>query len=122
MQFVEDPKDSRYNLSHHDKEGFTVNGKIYPQSLIIGRETLISDWRPQTLDALKPRDFDVVIELAPSIVLIGTGQNREILDMAVIAPLFQAGIGVEIMSTPAACRTLVVLQSEGRDVLAALLR
>ncbi|VAW74722.1 FIG020313: hypothetical protein [hydrothermal vent metagenome] len=40
---------------------------------------------------------------------------------ALTAPLLEAGIGVEVMDTAAACRTFNVLLSEGRPVVAALL-
>ena len=36
------------------------------------------------------------------------------------APLTQAGIGLEIMDTAAACRTYNILMSEDRNVVAAL--
>ncbi len=40
---------------------------------------------------------------------------------ALVRCLIERGIGVEMMDTPAACRTYNVLASEGRVVLAALL-
>ena len=40
---------------------------------------------------------------------------------AVMAPLYRAGIGVEVMDTRAACRTYNILQAEGRQVLAAII-
>ncbi|HET7401964.1 MAG TPA: MTH938/NDUFAF3 family protein, partial [Usitatibacter sp.] len=36
-------------------------------------------------------------------------------------PLYKAGIGVEVMDTPAACRTYNILLGEGRNVIAALI-
>jgi uncharacterized protein len=39
----------------------------------------------------------------------------------VLQPLAQAGIGVEVMDTPAACRTYNFLMAEGRKVAAALM-
>jgi uncharacterized protein len=39
----------------------------------------------------------------------------------VLAPLYQAGIGVEVMDTRAACRTYNILLAEGRRVVAALI-
>jgi uncharacterized protein len=35
--------------------------------------------------------------------------------------LNEAGVGVEVMDTPAACRTFNILAAEGRSVVAALL-
>ena len=55
------------------------------------------------------------------IVLLGTGKDHVFPDMAALAPLIQQGIGIECMHTEAACRTYTIMQSEGRNVLAALI-
>ena len=54
-------------------------------------------------------------------MLLGTGPVFRFPEAARLAPLYQAGIGVEVMDTPAACRTYNILMGEGRKVLAALL-
>jgi uncharacterized protein len=38
----------------------------------------------------------------------------------VLRPLIEAGVGLETMNTPAACRTYNILMGEGRRVLAAM--
>ena len=50
----------------------------------------------------------------PEVVIIGTGARHVFLPQELIAPLMHAGIGVEIMSTSAACRTYNILSAEGR--------
>ncbi len=55
------------------------------------------------------------------VVFVVTGAEITHIPTALRAPLEQAGIGVETMSSPAACRTYNVLLSEGRRVAAALL-
>mgnify|MGYP006155089711 CR=1 FL=1 len=47
--------------------------------------------------------------------------NIKEVDSTVRAALEGAGIGVEVMSSPAACRTYNVLLGEGRLIAAALL-
>ncbi len=54
------------------------------------------------------------------VLLIGTGARLEPLARDVRLELRAAGIGVEIMTTPAACRTYNLLVAEGRRVAAAL--
>jgi uncharacterized protein len=56
----------------------------------------------------------------PEIVLIGTGNRQVFPAPAVLRPLIEAGVGIEVMSTAAACRTYNLLLAEGRRVLAAL--
>ena len=58
---------------------------------------------------------------AIDVLLIGMGAEIRPLDRALRARLEAAGIGVEIMATPPACRSYNVLLGEGRRVAAALL-
>lgn len=55
------------------------------------------------------------------VLLIGMGGEISYLPPDVRATLEAAGIGVEIMATPPACRTYNVLLGEGRLIAAALL-
>jgi uncharacterized protein len=55
------------------------------------------------------------------VVLVGTGADIAAMPVAFRDALVEAGIGVEFMSTPSACRTYNVLLSEGRRIGAALM-
>ncbi|QDL92365.1 hypothetical protein FDP22_11610 [Paroceanicella profunda] len=55
------------------------------------------------------------------VVLFGMGPEIDNIPAATRTCLDEAGIGVEIMSTPSACRTYNVLLAEGRRVGLALL-
>jgi len=68
-------------------------------------------------------DLDRLIAAAPTIdvLFIGTGVDLAPIPSPMRRALETAGIGVEIMNTPTACRTFNVLLSEGRRIgLAAL--
>jgi uncharacterized protein len=54
------------------------------------------------------------------VVLVGTGAEISAIPVKFRDALVEAGIGVEFMATPSACRTYNVLLSEGRRVGAAL--
>jgi uncharacterized protein len=61
-------------------------------------------------------------ELAPpAFVLLGTGPEQCFPDAALRRLFTEAGLGLEAMSTGAACRTFNVLLAEGRDVGAGLI-
>lgn len=68
-------------------------------------------------------DLDAILEQAAviDVLLLGMGAEIRALPGPVRARLEGAGIGVEIMPTPAACRTYNVLLGEGRRIAAALL-
>lgn len=87
-------------------------------NVIVGAEHIVENWavgERLTLDDLGP-----ALSLAPTIVLLGTGTQRVLPDVELMAALAKRSVGLEIMSTPAACRTFNVLLQERRPVVAAL--
>ena len=68
-------------------------------------------------------DDEILLALSGEIdvLFIGTGTEISHLPMALKDKLEGAGIGVEVMNSPSACRTFNVLLSEGRRIAAALL-
>lgn len=55
------------------------------------------------------------------VIFVGTGADTAHIPAGLRGQLEEAGVGVEAMNSPAACRTFNVLLSEGRRVAAALL-
>ncbi|MGD9864090.1 MAG: Mth938-like domain-containing protein [Pseudodonghicola sp.] len=55
------------------------------------------------------------------VLFVGTGAEIAHIPAALRRALEEAGLGVEVMASPAACRTYNVLLSEGRRVALALL-
>jgi len=90
-------------------------------SLIISPTQLIRNWPPQAFDDLKTSHFEQLSALEPEIVLFGSGDALRWPEPALLAPLINNGIGVEIMDTGAACRTYNILMADGRNFVAALL-
>ena len=83
-------------------------------------DRLIADWPIASVTELTADHSAAILDLKPEIVLLGTGRTFTFPDRAKLAPLYGAGLGVEIMDTPAACRTYNILLAEGRNVVAAL--
>ncbi len=103
-------------------EGYVeVNRARHAASLVVTGDRLVTDWPATAVTSLAPDHMAAIVELKPEIVLIGTGARLTFPDRALLAPLYRAGIGVEIMDTPAACRTYNILLGEGRGVLAAVI-
>jgi uncharacterized protein len=110
-----------YQIRAYGPGFVTVNNDVHHQSLIISKDTLLLNWRPKSLPDLTPEDFASVLALKPELLILGTGQDFKLPQPQQLRLLHQAGIKVECMSTAAACRTYVVLSSEGRNVAAALI-
>ena len=99
----------------------TLHREILNSSLIISPARIIRDWPPQNFEELNQNHFEQLSALEPEIVLFGSGDTLRWPDPALLSPLIDNGIGVEIMDTAAACRTYNVLMSDGRNFAAALL-
>jgi uncharacterized protein len=82
---------------------------------------LITPWDAGPWDGVE--DGTPIAELFGRIdvLLVGTGPEIAQVPKAFRAPIEAAGIGVEVMNSPAACRTYNVLLGEGRRIAAALL-
>ena len=80
-------------------------------------------WAPDSFDELVPDAFLRVFGHAKEIdfLLLGTGAQRLNPRPELAQAFVEAGIGLEIMDTGAACRTFNVLLDESRAVAAALL-
>ena len=103
-------------------EGYVeVNRARHTQSLVVGSDQLLVDWPAASVQDLNADHIAALAGLAPEIVLLGTGPTFAFPEPALLAPLYKAGIGVEVMDTPAACRTFNILLAEGRNVIAALI-
>ncbi len=100
---------------------FVVNDETHKSSVLVQSGQSVTPWRPQTLADLNEDDICDLLALKPAVVLLGTGDEQVFPDLTLLAPLYAAQIGVEVMDTPAACRTYNVMMSEGREVMAALL-
>ena len=100
---------------------FRISGERYSGSVLVyPRQTAI--WKPPakpetlTIDDLLPHFGD---DFAPLFILgVGGAPMNPMNDLATV--LRHHGIALEVMSTPAACRTWNVLMSEGRDAITGL--
>ncbi len=111
----------KFAIRAYEKGKLIINQQVYHKSLIIMPEQLTPDWRPQTIEDLIATDFDELITFKPSMIILGTGEKQAFPSPTLYAAAINAGIGVEIMNTPAACRTYNILMSEGRSIAAALM-
>ena len=121
MKFsVADPGDG-YTIHAYSSTELVVGELHFDSSIIILPDQIISDWPARTAEQLQAADFETLLELKSDLVLLGTGERQHFPSPDKYRCLTVAGIGLEIMTTPAACRTYNILVSEGRKVAAALI-
>lgn len=121
MKFSEDNPGEGFVITAYDSGSIRIAGNDYTSSLIVCADRLIDDWPLARIGDLGEEHFAAIIELEPELVLLGTGNRLVFPPVQVYAGLIQCNIGVEIMNTPAACRTYNVLIAEGRKVTAGLI-
>jgi uncharacterized protein len=97
-----------------------INKVRHDGNVILTRDRVLA-WAPDGFDALVAEDFVALRDLAPEVVIIGTGARLRFPSPQVLRPLIDAGIGFEVMDFAAACRTYNILATEGRAVAAALM-
>jgi uncharacterized protein len=98
----------------------TVNGERHERSLVVSPTHIETGWQPGSGEQIGAEAVRALVSLQPEIVLIGTGSRHHFPGPAALRPLIDAGIGFEVMSTAAACRTYNILVAEDRVVVAGL--
>ncbi|MCG3187371.1 MAG: hypothetical protein IOMNBAOH_01982 [Rhodocyclaceae bacterium] len=124
MKLIRDTSSRGHTITAYGPGWFEVAGVHIETSLIIMPDRLISDWArgfgtgPEPFSASQ---LASLAELGCAILLLGTGPTQRSPERHLLRPILRAGMGIEVMTTPAACRTYNLLASEGRSVAAALL-
>jgi len=120
MQITLDSNSGIYQIRAYQAGQIQVNDQWVQHSIIVSPEQLVDPWTPQSLGELQVGHWAPVIELGPEIVLLGIGEHLRFPAPKLLVPLYEKHIGIEVMTTPAACRTYNALAAEGRRVAAAL--
>ena len=121
MKIERDEVQGRNTFTGYGEGYVEVSRARHAASLVVSADRLITDWPARNVEALSADHMAAIVELNPEIVLLGTGATFRFPEPALLAPLYKAGIGVEVMDTPAACRTYNILLAEGRNVVAAVI-
>lgn len=98
-----------------------VSGQAYRVPVIISPGSIITAWMPPALADLALAHLAPALDLEPEVILLGTGTTHRFASNVLATAIMARGIGFEVMSTAAACRTYNVLNAEDRLVVAALL-
>ena len=108
-------------FTHVEANSFGINGFRYHGNTAVLPNKVIPSWTSSTLATLNENDFSFIAEQGVDIILLGTGPRLIFPPRQLMRPLYEIGRGVEVLDTPAACRTFNILVSEGRKVGAFLL-
>ena len=121
MALAEEIITSRYSISGYDPGLVSINEKDYRRSLILAPNALLEDWPVSHIGEMSAAHFEPVYAMNPDVILLGTGEKQIFPEPAMLGLFAQKGIGVEVMNTPALCRTFNILVAEDRNVVAAII-
>lgn len=121
MKLHLDTQARRNIFTAHGKDYVAVGGHRYVHPVVVTVEQVFTDWQPEGVNALTEAHFAYFLALKPEVLLLGTGIQQHFPHPRLYQALIAAGVGVEFMNTPAACRSYNILAAEGRKVAAAIL-
>ena len=121
MEFNLEVPENQFFIRSVSAEGIQVHHDFYNCPFILSGQRLIPEWDVKTIEDINEETLQVIFDLEPEVILIGTGGNQLFLPPATQVHFFRQQLGFEVMTTDAACRTFNVLATEGRHVVAALL-
>lgn len=121
MKFHLEQLEGLNRFTAHGPGFVEVNGERVNENVLVGGSVLARGWAQGPATALTSHAVASLPPLQPEVVLLGTGTRLQFPPREALVSLQAHGVGVEVMDTPAACRTYNILLSEGRRVLAALI-
>ena len=113
MKFTEVEFEDTMPIDGYGAGFFRVGGKVFDGAVLITPNS-VAVWGGY-------EDEAALLALKVDVLFIGTGAETTHIPKPLRITLENAGIGVEPMASPAACRTYNVLLAEGRRIAAALL-
>ncbi|MGE0803792.1 MAG: Mth938-like domain-containing protein [Lautropia sp.] len=121
MKLHADRTDALNTVTGYGEGWFEINRVRHAGAIVLRPEGDVAAWPVAGFDALTEADFAALLAPRPEVVLFGSGPTHRFPPPRLTAALMRAGVGVEVMASPAACRTYNILIGEGRQVVAALL-
>lgn len=116
-----DLKKALYQIRAFEEGRLLINDKEYNESIIVTPHKVIEGWGVPTIESLTASSLALILDLKPDVLLLGTGVKHHFIHPKIYSALLEQRIGVEVMSTSAACRTFNALTLDERHVVAALI-
>ena len=120
MELIKDSVSATYNIQNYTPGTINVSDQEYSHSILLMPDHL-SPWVVPSSESLTIKHIEGLLDYKPEIVIIGIGDKVSLPNIRLMTPITSQGIGCEMMSTQAACRTYTVLMAQMRKVLAALI-
>lgn len=121
MDFTEHNQGDAFRVDAYNAGSIEVAGKTYTQAILVKNNQVL----PLDLTNCQDMTEELLSELLqqsnqPELIVVGTGDKQQFLTPKLQVLIAKNRIGLEMMATPAACRTFNILLSEDRKAWAIL--
>jgi uncharacterized protein len=113
---------ARYQITGLESGFIAVNGQQWFEPIVLSGSLAPGPWVVSVEQPLQASHFQNLIGHEPDILLIGTGAQQVFVHPSIWTEACrEASVGIEFMTSAAACRTFNLLASENRRVVLATL-
>ena len=108
---------NRNVINGYGKEGLKINENLYQNSIILTPRQIV-EVKINLLEDFFEQDLKMILDFKPEILLIGTGNNHQIIPTHLKNKIktHYPAISIDEMTTGSACRTYNILMMEDRNV------
>ena len=118
-QLIQEQLEIKHNINSYKTKEIVINNKTIDYSIILTETSPIQSWDVTNISQITINHLQQIAKNNQNhIIIIGTGQHYQYLDLKLIA---ESKLNIEIMSTKSACHTYTILAQEQRLVVAALI-
>ncbi len=121
MELIQDRAEGYFFIRAVRDASVVVIDRELTSSFLIAPDRVIEGWAPRAIEELDAAAIQVIVELQPELVILGSGRAQQFPGQTMLLPLLRRGIGAEVMHNAAAGRTYNLLAGEGRKVVAAFI-
>jgi uncharacterized protein len=119
LKFTRDISTTLMIHSVSDRE-IRIGNNVYSKTIALTVNAIIDDWVAKPIAKLEQRDFSILLDEKPEVIILGTGTGNVFPPRELTFAFARRSIGFEVMATSAAARTFNVLAGENRQVAAVL--
>ena len=119
MKFTRDPVSANI-VRRVERDSLQIGDEFYSGNIGLLSDSVIDAWPDRPVSDLDIDYLSPILEHLPELVILGGGWQHTFAPRELTFALARRGIGLEVMDTPAACRTFNILVGEGRQPAAIL--
>jgi uncharacterized protein len=117
MKISQDPL-TALTVRQVERGSIRVGTTVFADDFVLTADGFAREFALPEVATLSESHMEPLLAADPELILLGTGWAAAFPPRELVFALARRGVGLEIMDTPAACRTYNILLSEGRRVAA----